>query len=199
MVIFVDKTGLAERVEVEEEINQTIEILERNSMENGIKQPFAKNIAKKTAYQSYKKVPTIYGFGHYQAVAHRWKTQFNENSKVPSKYEVFPELDHNEIAGWKAPKEIISRFSIILFRDPEESPLIRKRIEITKEVALGAAEKVIEVEAKGESRLAKMFSLLHLGDLASIYLAIMQGKDPSLTETINNVKREMTKQTGIVD
>ena len=141
----------------------------------------------------------IYGFRQYQSIAHRLKTQFNENSKVPSKHDVFPELNHNETVGWEAPDVLTKKYSIILIRDPDESPEIRARIETTQSLVFQKAKKVLEIRARGEGKLAKMFSVLRVGDFASVYLAVLQGVDPTPVTIINEVKRELGKKSVIIE
>ncbi len=141
----------------------------------------------------------IYGFRQYASIAHRLKTQFNENSKVPSKHDAFPELNHNEVVGWEASEALTKRFSVLLIRDPEEPPEIRHRIEATKSLVLHKAQKVLEVYARGESKLARMFSVLFIGDLASVYLAILRNTDPTPVEIINKIKEEMGKRFNVME
>ena len=43
----------------------------------------------------------IYGCGLTAPVAYRWKTQLNENAKVPAFTTELPEADHNELDGWE--------------------------------------------------------------------------------------------------
>jgi len=197
MVTFCRKIGLVK--EIKDELEETVKILNKISKENNVNRPFRENPAKKMAFELYGTIPVIYGFRHYGSVAHRWKTQLNENSKIPCKYEVFPELNHNEAVGWEASSETAKHFSIVLLRDPNEPKEIRERIETTKALAFKKVSKILEVEAKGKSKLAKMFSLLHFGDLVSVYLAILQGKNPTPVETISKVKRELKKKLKTIE
>jgi len=176
-----------------EEAEEAVRVLEKLCEETSPQTPTAKNLAKRLALELEGTVPVVYGFRHYEAVAHRWKTQFNENSKIPSRYDVFPELNHNEVVGWEAPETVTKRFSVVLLRERDEPPEIRVRIEATKRLALHRAQRVLEVHARGEGKLAKMLSLLHVGDLTSIYLAILRNVDPTPTVTIDGIKSEMRK------
>jgi len=127
------------------------------------------------------------------------KTQFNENSKLFSTYNVFPELNHNEVVGWEVSEDFAKKISVILIRDRDEPPEIKHRIEMTKMLALHKAQKVLEIYAKGKGRLAKMFSVLLVGDLTSVYLAILRGIDPAPVKTIDLIKREMSRKFDVVD
>jgi len=197
LAIFTEKIRLT--TQIKKELNEAIRMIRRISEENNPKKPFEKNFAKKLAFELHRTIPIIYGFRHLSSIAHRWKTQINENSKLPCKYEVFPELNHNEAVGWEAPRRLTRKFSIVILRDPEEPPEIKERIEITKSIAFKKAGKVIEAEAKGKSKLARMFSLLQLGDLVSIYLAILQRKDPTPVRTISKVKNKLKRRLKTVE
>lgn len=197
LAISMEKIGIISHVKGE--FNETIQILREICEENHVNVPFEKNFAKKLAFELYGFIPIIYGFRHYSSVAHRWKTQINENSKLVCRYEVFPELDHNEVVGWETTDKIAKIFAAVLLRDPEEPPEIRARIEITKSLALRKIGKMLEARAKGRCRLAKMFSLLQLGDLVSIYLAILQEKDPTPVKAIDRIKREVRKKLKTIE
>lgn len=179
--------------EIDEEFIETLDVLKQIIEENSSKTPSGDNEAKKIAFEIGDTIPIIYGFGQYKAIARRIKCQFNENSKVPSRFDVFSELNHNEIVGWEAPPRCTKNFSVILIRDPEEPPELNRRIEITKQVVAAKAHKVIEIHARGEYALTKIFSTLLLGDFISIYLALLRGVDPTSTKNIDRLKKEMKK------
>ena len=176
------------------EIEESIGVIKTISEENSPKISTKNNLSKKLALQLRDSVPVVYGFRQYGAIAHRLKTQFNENSKVPSRYEVFPELNHNEVVGWEATEDLTKIFSVLLIRDRNEPNEIKNRIEATRLTALQKAGRILEIYAKGEEKLAKMFSVLHLGDFISVYLAILRGVDPVPVKTIDKIKMAMRKK-----
>jgi glucose/mannose-6-phosphate isomerase len=195
--ILMEKLGILQSRE--KEIQETVRVIEKLSQENSFETPVKNNLSKKLALELSETIPVVYGFREYAAVAHRLKTQFNENSKVPCKYEVFPELNHNEVVGWEASETLTKCFSILLIRDRNEPPEIKNRIEAIKSLALTKAQKILEIYAKGESKLARMFSVLHVGDFASVYLAILHNIDPTPVETINKIKEEMKKKFNVIE
>jgi len=132
----------------------------------------------------------VYGFDYYRAVALRWKQQFNENSKVPAKWEVFSELNHNEIVGWEKTGELAKHFSIVYIRDYEEPAEIRSRIEITQALTPMFSKK-FEVWAQGKNMLTKMLSTILVGDFTSVYLAVLRGVDPTPVKTIGTLKEKL--------
>jgi glucose/mannose-6-phosphate isomerase len=157
--------------------------------------PTRNNKAKQFATELMENIPVVYGFSQYSSIAQRLKAQFNENSKVPSKHEVFSELNHNETVGYDAPESLTKKLSIILIRDQQEPPEIRNRIETTKNLVFGRASKVLEIWAEGKGKLARMLSVMGVGDFASVYLAILQNKDPTPVKIIDRVKSELAKKT----
>lgn len=123
-------------------------------------------------------------------VAQRWKTQINENAKVPAWYSSFPELDHNEIVGWETMPEMTAEsLGIVVLTDETDHDRVRHRIEHTRALTRGAVPWVAEVAARGTSRLARLISLTVVGDLVSWMLATRLGVDPTPVATIEDLKQ----------
>jgi glucose/mannose-6-phosphate isomerase len=177
---------------VSADLSEAIKISERISSENMPQKPVKDNFAKRLASGISGSVPVVYGFGVYRSVAQRFKQQFNENSKVPSKWEFFSELNHNEIVGWEKAGKLAKCFSTIFIRDTAESNEVRSRIETTKEL-LHSDSKMFEVWSQGKSALARMLSTVCVGDFTSVYLAILRNVDPTPVETISLLKQKMKK------
>jgi glucose/mannose-6-phosphate isomerase len=192
--IVLEKIGLVS--DIQAEISEALRVVRRVSVENSPEKSFSENFCKKLAAIVNETVPVVYGFGIYRAVAQRFKQQFNENSKVPSKWGFFPELNHNEIVGWEAAEKLARYFSVILIRDKDEPDEIRRRIEATKELLSEESVKVFEVWSMGKSKLAKMLSTICIGDFTSVYLAVLRGIDPTPVKTITLLK-EKVKQSGM--
>jgi glucose/mannose-6-phosphate isomerase len=193
--VILEKMGIFSNVR--DKLEEAICVLERISKANSPDVLTENNMAKKLANELRDTIPVVYGFRQYSVVAHRFKTQFNENSKLHSKHDVFPELNHNETVGWEAPEILTKNYSVILIRDPEEPPELRNRIDTTKSLVFSRAKKVHEINADGTGKLAKMFSVLCIGDYTSIYLAILQNKDPTPVKIIDNVKKELAKKSSM--
>lgn len=180
---------------VSEELTETIKVTKKVSIENALEKPATDNFAKTLATNLNNTAPVVYGFGNYRAVAMRWKQQFNENSKIPAKWEVFSELNHNEVVGWENPKQLAKGYSAVFIRDKAEPLGIRSRIETTQTLMQPTLSKMFEVWAQGKSDLAKMLSAVLVGDFASVYLAMLRKVDPTPVNTINLLK-EKVEHTG---
>jgi glucose/mannose-6-phosphate isomerase len=137
----------------------------------------ADNEAKRLARALHGTVPVIMGADLAAAAAYRWKTQLNENTELPAFASSLPEADHNEIVGWAASREL-GRFSCVILEDPQAHPRNRLRAKLTADIAADGAESVLRVSARGESRLERLVSLVLLGDLVSLYAAVLRGVDP---------------------
>ena len=150
------------------------------------------NLAQELAGKLYQKIPLIYSSVQgYEAVALRWKGQMSENAKVLAFSNCFPELNHNEIVGWGLQRELQERLQVIYLRDRQDFVRVQRRMEITKEILAKETAPVLEVYAHGQSLLARMFSLICLGDFVSYYLAILNGVDPTPVEKIQFLKNRL--------
>ena len=147
-------------------------------------------LPKQLARGLHGTVPQIAGAGLTAPIAYRWKTQINENAKAPSFAGELPELDHNEIAGWEGASEL-GAFSAVFLDDSDLHPRIRQRIELTRGLIASRGAATYRVESVGESRLERLVSLVLLGDLVSLYLAVLRGVDPSPVAPIEHLKEAL--------
>ena len=184
---------------VEKEMSEATEMVGKLTKEYDIKVPFEKNFTKKAALQIYGTVPIIYSYGLYRSVALRFKTQINENCKLPARFDVFPELDHNEIMGWEAEKPILKHYTLILLRGPEEPEEVKTRIEVLKEKFFKKAKAMMEIHAQGQTALARIFNLLFTADMITLYLAVLRRRDPVASQTFEILKYQMTERLGTLN
>jgi len=177
-----------------EELEEMINIMQELSTEYGSKSLAEHNFAKKIALSLYQCLPLIYGSeGLFKAVTMRWKTQINENSKWPCFWNVFSELNHNEIVGYEIENIINRQVKIIYLKDKKGSLRIKQRQGITRKIIGDKVAEFIICPTRGKGKLARMFSLIYLGDLVSYYLALLNQVDPSPVACIENLKKELAK------
>ncbi|MFH0763996.1 MAG: bifunctional phosphoglucose/phosphomannose isomerase [Candidatus Omnitrophota bacterium] len=179
-----------------EDIDEAIENLNSLKVKSlGANVPEKKNIAKRTARLLYNKFPVVYaGQDHIDCVVTRWRGSLSENAKVLSSGHVIPEMNHNEIVGWEHPEKLLKDFIAVILRDSADFPRIAKRMDITKKILAKAGIKAIEVNSFGGSLLARIFSLIYIGDFVSFYLAILNKRDPTPVERIAYLKKELAKR-----
>lgn len=137
------------------------------------------------------RIPIVYGGGPLSgAAAQRWKTQINENAKVPAWWSVLPELDHNELVGWETLPELTrERLGIVALTDQADHPRVSARLALSRELTEFAVPWVGEVASTGRSPLARLVSLVAAGDLTSLMLAESTGVDPVPVDTIEKLKK----------
>lgn len=154
--------------------------------------PTADNEAKILAHKLFPTIPVVIGYGISGPVAKRWANQFNENSKVLAFGASLPEFDHNEIVGWMRDPRARGFSSVFLEHD-DSGDRMRRRMNATKEM-LGRAAPVCAVHSIGESPMAKMLSLVMMGDYVSTYLGILRNEDPSSNEPIDELKEKLSRE-----
>ncbi len=135
-------------------------------------------------------VPLIYTSGRYACVGYKWKIMFNECSKVHAFWNVFSELNHNEMVGYTSLK---AKYYTILIGDEDEHPRIKKRFNITKRLIKEKGVDVLELGIKGESWLIKLFSAIYIGDWTSYHLALIYEVDPSEVHIVEDLKKELAE------
>ena len=151
------------------------------------------SLAKELARGLHGTATQIAGSGLTVPIAYRWKTQFNENAKVPAFSHELPELDHNEIVGWAGAPEI-GRFSAVFLDDADTHPRVKERIELTERIIAPHAAGTFRVETRGQSGIERVISLVLLGDLVSLYLAVLRGVDPGPVAAIDELKASLESQ-----
>ena len=147
-----------------------------------------KEKAQELAKKIRGKMPIIYSSGLFEPVAYRWRTQINENAKLPAMHHVFPEMNHNEINAFMNMRR--ENFAAIIIRDEGDDERVKRRMDITRDI-IGRTVDVEEVHTKGSSLLARMFYAIHLGDFTSYYLAIDNRVDPTPVGVIEHLKKEL--------
>ncbi|MBM3253743.1 MAG: bifunctional phosphoglucose/phosphomannose isomerase [Candidatus Omnitrophica bacterium] len=152
------------------------------------------NLAKRIALKLHNKLPLIYGTqDHMDTIVLRFRNQLEENSKHISFSHLFPEMNHNEIVGWENPKVILRNIAVVLFRDKEDYPRTKLRIDITKKIIKRYTNTIIEIHSLGNCLLSRMFYLIYLGDFVSFYLAILNNVDPTPVDKVKYLKDRLAR------
>lgn len=150
----------------------------------------ARNLAKELK----ERIPVIYSTSRLlDAVANRWRCQFNENSKVLAHVNSFPELDHNEIVGMGGPRLLARLCYLFVLSDPDAHERNSLRYELTLEILKKDYYEARVLVPEGKSDLARAFSLIMLGDLLSFYLARERKVDPLPVARIEDLKKRLAQ------
>ncbi len=175
------------------DVAETVQVLQELSRRINEEAPQARNPAKQLAQRLYGHLPIIYGAGILSEVAHRWKTQLNENSKGWAFYEVFPELNHNAVVGYQFPPELANKIVVVLLRSAYLPKRTQLRYQVTCQLLKQAKVSYHLVDGEGTSPLSQMMSLILFGDYVSYYLAILYKVDPTPVKAVDFLKEQLGK------
>lgn len=168
------------------ETENAIEYLDRG--EKAV-QSEAELIAKKLR----GKLPIIYCDERLKAMAVRFQNQLNENAKQMAHVNTFPEMNHNEIVGWRFPENILQQSQVIYLYSDHDHERVEKRMEICREIFEKRSNPIIDIVAEGASLLEQYYYLIHLTDWISYFLAKENGVDPDSRENTSFLKEELAK------
>jgi glucose/mannose-6-phosphate isomerase len=168
------------------ETENAIEFLDRG--EKGI-QNEAEIIAKKLK----GRLPVIYCDNRLFAMALRFQQQLNENAKQLAHVNTFPEMNHNELAGWRFPENLIPMLQPVYMYSDHDHERVEKQMEICREIFEKRSNPIIDIIGEGASLLEQYYYLIHLTDWISFYLAKENGVEADDREPISFLKTELDK------
>lgn len=140
---------------------------------------------KDTALLVYSSFPN-------KAIAYNWKIKMNETGKIPAFYNCFPELNHNEMAGFDNKpfsKHINEQFSCIILKDPDDHPRIQKRMDVLEKIYGERGVRAMVINMPDSRRFDKIFSSLILADWTSYYAAKQREAEPERVQTVEEFKK----------
>lgn len=175
------------------DIKETLALLQSKAAVYTLPDP-SENPALALAQELKNRVVITYSSTErFDAINTRWRGQIAENAKSLAFGHVLPEMNHNELVGWKVLTEPMAAMHVLFLRDKEDHPRVQIRMGITKEIIGRQTEHCTEVWSEGKSLLARMFSLLYLGDWVSYYMAILHSENPTPVAVIDHLKTELGK------
>lgn len=183
--------------DMSESIEETVSLLETLTVRYGTGNPESRNGAKKMARSLHRHIVAIYGSGStLEAAAFRWRSQIAENAKTLAFHHALPEMNHNELVGWRCPEAALKHIGVVLLRDKGDHAQVQRRFELIKEIIAGKAGILTEAWSEGKSLLARVMSLVMLGDYVSLYLAYLNNIDPTPVEVIDYLKSKLSVETN---
>ena len=148
---------------------------------------------KKTAQDISKKLfnttPIIYVADGFEGVAVRFRQQINENSKMLCWHHVVPEMNHNELLGWRTNVE---NTSVIYLRNESDYYRNKTRIDINKSVIEKYTSNISEIWSLGNSSIERSLYLINIGDWISWYLSELNNVDAIEIDVINYLKEKLS-------
>jgi glucose/mannose-6-phosphate isomerase len=181
--------GLGLEVATEAEVAEALDVVDVLAGDLVPERPSAENEAKRLALAIGDRMPAVYGGPLTGAVAYRWKTDVEENAKGFALSGALPEMNHNTIEAWRAPRG--GDLHLLFLRDDQEPPAVARRFALLGELVGAAAGGRSECWTRGRGRLARLVSLAYLGQWTSYYLAILRGHDPWTVPLLDELKRRM--------
>ncbi|MAC94028.1 MAG: bifunctional phosphoglucose/phosphomannose isomerase [Flavobacteriales bacterium] len=148
------------------------------------------NEAIKLSEKLHGKLPVIYGESSLDGVCVRFRQQINENAKMLCWHHVIPEMNHNELVGWRTKNKDLA---VVLFRSEADFYRNQERIEYSKEIIEKYASSINEVYTKGDSSIERALYLIHLGDWVSYFLAEKKQIDAVEVDVITGLKEMLVE------
>jgi glucose/mannose-6-phosphate isomerase len=174
------------------DIAEAISAMKRSQEHLRAEVPAANNPAKRYAGQLMGRWVTVMGAGILAPVARRWKGQINEVAKAGANFDLLPEANHTTLAGIINPAEMLNSSTMTLFlNSPSDHPRNKLRSVFTRQIFMVEGLNTDAVDARGESTLAHIWTLILFGDYMAYYLAMAYGVDPTPVEALVNFKNSM--------
>ena len=152
--------------------------------------PSDRNPAKKLAIELAGKTAVIYAGPLLAPIAYKWKISFNENAKNVAWWNQFPEFNHNEMIGWSS-HPIEKPYGIIELRSQLEHKRVQRRFEVSERLLSGLRPAPHIVEVEGSSLLEQLVWAMVYGDFVTIYMALLNGVNPSPVDLVEKFKKEL--------
>jgi glucose/mannose-6-phosphate isomerase len=152
--------------------------------------PVADNYAKQLALKLVGKTTITYAGPLLFPAANKWKICMNENAKNTAWTNQYPEFNHNEFIGWSS-HPVEKPFAVVEIRSNLEHPRVQKRFEVSERLLSGMRPAPIVVVPKGETLLQQLAYTFALADFVSIYVAILNGVDPTPVDLVEKLKKEL--------
>lgn len=154
--------------------------------------PTDNNYAKQLALDLIGSSIVIYAGPKLYPAAYKWKISFNENAKTVAWCNEVPEFSHNEFLGWTS-HPLEKPYKVINLTGSIEHDRVQKRFDIAEKLLSGKKPAGEDVRVAGETHLQQLLFAVMLGDFVSLYVALLNGLDPTPVDIIENLKKELKK------
>ncbi len=190
LVAIFHEIGVIEKREFDEaknSINQFSEYSKKIFPETDLRE----NVSKQVAAFIYKSFPTVYGSNDIKCVVERFERMVSENGKWHAMSDIIPELCHNEIVSYEL---YCPQTKIVILRTRNESKEIFKRFEIVKDLIRSSGHELMELKPECDKMIETIVAYFYFLDTSTIYLAVMNGVDPSKTASIDYLKKRLDEE-----
>jgi len=152
--------------------------------------PTAQNQAKQIALELMGKTVIMYSGPLLAPAANKWKICFNENAKNLAWWNQYPEFNHNEFIGWSS-HPVDKPFAVVEIRSNLEHNRIQKRFEVAERLLSGKRPAPLVVQPRGDTLPQQLFWSSMLGDYVSIYVALLNGVNPTPVDLVEKFKKAL--------
>ena len=167
------------------EMDEALENFRRTEETIGGEVPLPANPAKRIAVEMAGSDPSIYASSVSGSVAARFKSSLNENAKLHARYDVAPDLFHNEVEAWQVPDKTQQP---VFLRRQNEPKFEARSLDVFNDLLVGRGVKTHRVDAVGKGNLSQLITLCYTLDVASYYVAIIRGVNPYPIDLIGDFK-----------
>lgn len=195
LVTLLEKADLVAEASAQRAIEQSATFLKREVEQWLPTVKSSDNAAKQLAKELVGKTPVIYAGRMLAPAAYKWKISMNENAKNVAWWGTYPEFNHNEFLGWSS-HPIDKPYEVIDLRSSFEHKRVQQRFVLSDKLLSGRRPKAHVIDAKGDTVLEHILWAITLGDFVSIYLAILNGVNPTPVDLIEKFKIELGKNEG---
>jgi len=167
-------------------------LLELGKLQNDLRPDELETAGKELAQRLSCRVPVIYTAGKNKILAYIWKINLNETGKIPAFYNVFPELNHNEMNGFdvaEPTRQLSEKFYFIMLSDPEDQPKIRKRMEITAKLYRDRKLPVEIINLEGSNSFQRIVNSIVLAGFTAYYTATNYGLESEQVPMVEEFKK----------
>lgn len=190
LVTVLERAGLVEGEE--EGLKAALEIIKQSVNDWRPDVPTANNQAKSLALELVGKSVVIYSGPKLFPAAYKWKISINENAKNLAWCNQLPEFNHNEFIGWTS-HPVDKPYAVVQLMSNLEHPRIAKRFEVTNKILSGRWPQPHIVQAQGNQIVEQLLWTLALGDHVSLYMAMLNGLNPTPVDVVEQLKTELNK------
>ncbi len=192
LVTILERAGLVAEASAESSMHQTADFLKKSLECWAVDVPTKDNYAKQIALELVGSSVVIYGGPKFFPAVYKWKISMNENAKNISWCNQLPEFNHNEFLGWTS-HPVEKPYKVIDLRSTFEHERVQKRFVVTDRLLSGKRPAAIVVQAQGDFLLEQLLWTVALGDFVSLYLALLNGLNPTPVDLIEKFKKELNE------
>lgn len=147
-------------------------------------------LSSKLCDKIFDKIPVLYGDERFEGVVVRYRQQINENAKMLCWHHVIPEMNHNEMVGWR---DVNPNLAVLFINNSLDFKRNIQRREINEGAIRKYTPHIHHVNSKGRNIIEQSFYHIFFTDLLSIYLAEKRGFESMEIDVINHLKSTLEK------